>query len=116
MYKNIQKNIVQVTIMDEAYIIRMNIEFTPKELFDEIFAQASKEKWVILREHLKNLKSTSRNVNHLQTIKNRTEHIKPITKTDIPNYMCFYSDLIKPQIFGNVMARGMLMHPVKYNK
>ena len=34
----------------------------------------------------------------------------------IPNYMCIYSDAVKPQMFGNVMARGMIMHSVKHLK
>ncbi|HBK84195.1 MAG TPA: hypothetical protein DDZ41_11495 [Flavobacterium sp.] len=107
---------IEFTIMNIKIAIRMNIEFTPTELFDEMFAQIPKENWQNFKAHLKTLKSSKQNLDNLDAYLRRTEHIQPIETLGIPNYMCFYSDLIKPQIFGNVMTRGMLMHPVKYNK
>lgn len=109
------KNIVQVRIQDVLYIIRMNIEFTPTELFDEIFSQVPQDKLSTVIKYLENSRSTQRDEKKFEAIKQRVEFIIPIS-VEIPNYMCFYSDLIVPQIFGNKMARGMLMHPVKFNK
>lgn len=111
------KDIVQVTILNNTYILLMNVLYTSTSLFDEIFSQVPKDKWEKIVEYLEKSRSEKMNIKNFNVIKKRVEYIEPIlSSNEIPNYMCFYSDLISPKIFGNVMVRNMFMHPVKFNK
>lgn len=113
----LSKDVCQIIILDMIFIFHLNVEFTPTKFFDEIFAQAPKETWPKMIKHFEKSRSITVNKEKTDIILQRIKYIQPNTLTnEIPNYMCFYSDLVEAQIFGNMMTKGMLMHPVKFNK
>lgn len=100
-------------------------EYTMREFFDILFYQIPKENRSNVIEKLKN-SIISKNPTPLddktqKDIKRIVKLISPLIVDEledfgIPNYMCIYCDIVQPQIFGNVLGRGMVMHPVKYQK
>ncbi len=108
------KNIVQVSIIDKQFLLKRDYEYTVQHLLDIMFAQIPKSQWLNYTKHLKNKKIVT-----TDTKKTKIQKLVKIVKEPQPeefdpNYMCIYSDIIKPQMMGNIMARCMLMHPVKY--
>lgn len=119
------KNTISVLVEKRKCLLTVDKEYSMRNLFDTLLAQISKDERTSVVESLKKSAKTP-----LKTLDNKnTVAIKRIAKViqpetedtpseeyGIPNYMCIYCDMVQPQMFGNVMARGMLMHPVKYQK
>lgn len=105
--------------------VSINKEYTLRNLFDVLLFQISKDERINVVESLK--KSITQKPAKSLDAKNKVmikrlvkvilpEAVDPSEEYGIPNYMCIYCDVVQPQMFGNVMARGMVMHPVKYQK
>lgn len=97
-------------------IIKTNIEYTPNELFDSIFKQIEKDKWEdfikSFQNDVKNFKLTNEMQTKIQNAKD--DYVDEITiKTQpFPFYVCFYCDLIKPRIIGDLSTRCLYMYPL----
>lgn len=101
--------IVQINMLTKNPQIRCNKLYTPITLFDEIFSQIDKENWV------KEINSLKENLNNLQIKPEYTQFITKIPARTLKKqtgYMLIYSDIIKPRIIGNTMARVLTMYPM----
>lgn len=115
-------NTAEILVEGHLCKVTINKEYTLRDLFDALFGQISKEERVkVVGTLKKSIKNTARHLDVKTTVEIRrlVEVIPPevLDASDdygIPNYMCIYCDVVQPQIFGDVMARGMVMHPVKY--
>lgn len=102
-----------------------NSELSLREFFDMIFFQIKKPDRRNIVKKLKQSIAKTKPMALDTIIQNNIMKIVKIVQPkimehpdgySIPNYICIYSDIVQPQVFGNVMARGMVMHPVKFQK
>lgn len=86
--------------------------FTSKELFDYYFTQIPNKERV---EHVDYLKKSFDNskVPTLISSKMLAYYNTLISDYEPLNYLCLYTDIIKPHIIGDRMARSLYMHPIK---
>lgn len=116
-------NTVPVLVGSHHCKVLINKEYTLRNLFDVLLFQIPKDERINVVESLK--KSITQKPTKSFDVKTKViikrlvkvilpEAVDPSEENGIPNYMCIYCDVVQPQMFGNVMARGMVMHPVKY--
>lgn len=89
-----------------GFKIPLMVKYTARELFDVIFSQTSPKKWSELKTHFKSFHSK---IDHPATDR---KFLKSCLADLNPNYICFYTDLIEPRIFGNKLSRALHMSPV----
>jgi hypothetical protein len=106
--------ILQVKFRNRPYSFNTGIKYTPRLLFDILFRQIELKDWPEVLKDLKHSinigKPTELSAPSIEMIKKHSKVVKKI-QSNIPNYMCIYSDIVKPQIYGNNLTRCMLMHP-----
>lgn len=87
--------------------------FTSRELFNYYFNQISRKDWkneiLFLKDNIRQCKD----IPYLMRTKYFTEYKKFITKPSSLNYLCIYSDIIRPRIIGDCVSRIMYMHPIQ---
>lgn len=89
-----------------GFQIPLMVKYTARELFDVIFSQTTKSKWDELKKHFKSF-----NLVVLHPDKD-AEFIRSCLLDISPNYVCYYTDIIEPRIFGNKLSRALHMSPV----
>lgn len=109
------KDIIQVYVKGQIVKLKRNYNYTVDILLDTIFAQIPKNLWSVTVNYIKNQKTKTKEIKTAK-FENNVKIIRKLIPGEYnPNYMCIYSDIIKPQVVGNIMARCMIMQPVKFN-
>lgn len=112
------KDIIHVLVSGRPYTFNSGVKYTPRLLFDIILRQFEKADWSkeikSLKDKIDKTKTSTLNAEEIPIVKSHTIFKKEKLKI-IPNYMCMYSDIIKPQIYGSNLTRCMLMYPCLYN-
>lgn len=91
---------IKVPLMDK---------FSSRELFDLIFSKISTPLWQKAVLYFK--KTLENNLLNESKALNNLAFKQYIFDTN-PNYICFYSDIISPRIFGNNLTRALHMEAV----
>lgn len=91
--------------------IPIMIQYTARELFDVIFTQIPKDKWGELKDYYRKVLHTQEIF--LTTLRDEeNDRLSSFITEVVPNYICFYTDIISPRIFGNKLSRALYMEPV----
>lgn len=113
----IQKTFVRFHSDQNVFDVPTNMLFTPRNLFNYYFSIIPFENWDSEVNYLENmiqswnakLFPSQRTVPFEQKI-NYHEYIAEYKTL---NYLCIYSDIIKPRIVGDRISRSLLIHPIK---
>lgn len=98
-------------------IIKSEVEYTPRELFDLIFSQIERGRWSEFINSFQNDIQNFELTNEMQTKieKLKDDYVMELSLTTtrhFPFYMCFYCDLIKPRIISDLSSRCLYMYPL----
>ena len=90
-----------------------SIVLTPREVFDIYFSQVS------LDERASEIQFLKENILFwMKLSKKFTLHhfeycYSWLIRPNTPNYLCIYSDILKPRIIGDRISRAMYIHPMQ---
>lgn len=116
--KNDNKPYIQLKVLEKVNVILLcNEEYTAEEFFDVIFSQIEKVKWPefikSIKNDVKNFKLTTEKQSKIKQLKEKyMEEILITRDIPFPLYICFYCDIIKPQIIGDTSVKSLYMYPL----
>lgn len=106
---------IQIRMKNSNVQLLTDVEYTVNKLFDDIFSQVDKTKWFeeveFLKSEIQNLK-IAMDVNENALIRSWVEE-KLIVVKNRPNYVCVYTDIIKPRLFSDIDSRALALIPYK---
>ncbi len=107
-----ENKFLKFKVLNLVIKIPVNYAFSQRVLFDYYFNQIPYEDRAI---HIDNLITLLNNRVDLSTLKTSTKrYYESIVYEykEFSNYICIYSDIIKPRIIGDQVSRSLYMHPI----